>query len=135
MTEIKCSQCGKSFSQRNKNHRYCSESCQHSVYKARNESGHETLLGKSDVGTLSELIAAADLMERGYFVFRALSSAAPFDLLAVKEGRSVRVEVRTASKQNGKFYCPKYARDVGRSDVYAAVFRGQVQYVPDGVIT
>jgi Holliday junction resolvase len=48
---------------------------------------------------VSELLVAADLTKRGFHVFRALSSAAPFDLVAHKDQETLRVEVTTGQYQ------------------------------------
>lgn len=48
-------------------------------------------------GAISELRACADLMAAGYYVYRCESSAAPFDLVAYKDGQILRVEVKSVS--------------------------------------
>jgi hypothetical protein len=53
-------------------------------------------------GAASELYAAADLIERGYEVFRAVSPAAKADLLIEKPDGSVeRIQVRTGKRHKG----------------------------------
>jgi len=47
------------------------------------------------IGAASELLAAADLMMKGWEVFRALSPNSHCDLLAEKDGTTMRLEVRT----------------------------------------
>ena len=70
---------------------------------------------------MAELVIAADLMQKGYDVFRALSPHCFCDLLAVKAGRTIRVEVRTgyrsttASKLNFSRVTSKYAS--GKGDI------------------
>jgi hypothetical protein len=63
-------------------------------------------LAKATVGAVSELIAAADLLRRGFTTARSLSASAPFDLTAVVGDRVLRFEVRTgyrtASKRDPK---------------------------------
>lgn len=56
----------------------------------------EETISTSATGARSELLAAADLLRRGYHVLRAVSPTGPFDLAAFKDGRFYRVEVKTA---------------------------------------
>ena len=88
---------------------------------------------RSTVGALSELRAAADLIKKGYEVFRALDPSASCDLIALKEGRTLRVQVRTAETQinkDGSKYinCHKSPKDEGRTDLYAFVLDDQIIY-------
>lgn len=47
-------------------------------------------------GTAGEMAVAADLLYKGYHVFKSLSGAAPFDLIAYDEmdGECLRIECR-----------------------------------------
>lgn len=58
-------------------------------------------MSSSSRGALAELLVAADLMARGYEVFRAVSPSASCDLTALKDGLSLRVEVRTGRRMPG----------------------------------
>ena len=84
-------------------------------------------------GTISELTAAADLTEKGYEVFRALDPCASCDLVALKDGKMQRVQVRTIStyrKKDGSVTLNKSKSpdDVGRTDLYAFVLGHEVHY-------
>lgn len=46
-------------------------------------------------GAIKELMVSVDLMNKGYQVFRAFSPQAPCDLIALKDGKCLRVEVTT----------------------------------------
>jgi hypothetical protein len=73
-------------------------------------------------GTISELVAAIDLMRRGYDVFRALSAQSSCDLVAIGHDQMLRIEVRsTTYGKVGKPYAVAARRDAGRFDVYALV--------------
>lgn len=89
----------------------------------------------STLGALNELAVAADLMRRGYDVFRALSPASPCDLLALRGGLTVRIEVRSVTRgPDGKLRKVVHAKDRGRFDVAALVERnGAIHYkgLPD----
>jgi hypothetical protein len=83
-------------------------------------------------GAANELIVAVDLMRRGYHVYRALSPAAPCDLLVQHGEIIVRVEVRSTS--SGKPAGAILAKDKGRFDVAAVVAAdGTIHY--DGLPT
>ncbi len=49
----------------------------------------------STKGAISELVVAADLLDRGYSVFRSVSPNSPIDLVVLKSGRLQKVEVKT----------------------------------------
>lgn len=80
-------------------------------------------------GACGELAVSVDLLRRGYEVFRAVSPACSCDLVALKDGKSYRVEVRTS--QAG---APKpTAKDAGRFDIFAACTGSAmtIQYSPE----
>lgn len=64
------------------------------------------------VGAIQELRVALDLMGRGYDVFRPLSPACSCDLLATKDNKLFKIEVRTAYKRGDGHiqYPPKNIR-------------------------
>jgi Holliday junction resolvase-like predicted endonuclease len=49
---------------------------------------------KTWLGALAEAKVAAALIEQGFEVFTSTTGKAPFDLIAVKEGRLLRVEAK-----------------------------------------
>lgn len=49
----------------------------------------------STTGAIGELQVAVDLLRLGYQVFRAMSPSCPCDLVVMKNGKAVRVEVKT----------------------------------------
>ena len=49
-----------------------------------------------NIGAKNELVVAADLIEKGFNVFRSLTPNAPFDLVAYRNKRLYRIEVKTA---------------------------------------
>lgn len=72
-------------------------------------------------GAIGELIVSADLMARGFLVFRAVSPYAPCDLVASVAGDLFRVEVKVADKnESGKFTRNLRLRD-GVFDLLAVV--------------
>jgi hypothetical protein len=98
-------------------------------------------LATGTTGAIGELLAAADLMRRGFHVFRALSPHCPSDLIAYSTvpgtpqvGAPLRVQVRTAqiSKSGiGNISFPLKDRDAGTFDILALVVENTgVFYLP-----
>lgn len=84
-------------------------------------------------GTIGELLAAADLMARGWLVFFPFMQTGRCDLVAIsQDGKRVRrIEVRTGHRGPGGQ--PRYRKSSERavSDHYAIVFAGEpVFYEP-----
>jgi hypothetical protein len=76
------------------------------------------------------LVVAADLLKRGYHVFRAMSPACPCDLVLLENGHLLRVEVTTGFLSgNGTLHHPKKAS--GKYDVLAVVCGSAVTYTPE----
>jgi hypothetical protein len=48
-------------------------------------------------------------MQQGYYVFRCESPQAPFDLFAYRDGRSLRVEVKSVTVHDNNKYAPTFA--------------------------
>ena len=89
------------------------------------------------VGAVSELVACADLMRRGFHVFRSQSPTCPCDLIVYKNaGRLIRVEVRTATihPTSGMLSFALDSSDNGRADVYALVVENVTGYLPERII-
>ena len=105
-----------------------------SSYSAAGDA-HGVTLPPGTVGAAGELTICADLLRRGFHVFRSVSPSAPCDMIAVKPDLTViRVESRTGQQRgDGTIIWPKKASD--SCDVYAVVvYRGpdaQIHYFPD----
>jgi hypothetical protein len=85
-----------------------------------------------ELGAESELIACADLLHRGWHVYRSVSATAPCDLVIIKHGGVLRVEVKTGNAINqGKRSVRKEDEFEPRYDVLAIVFEGKVTYKPN----
>lgn len=132
MPERLCVRCGKVIY--GLRWKYCSEEC----YQATNHAKYSTLnpfKGKTyaTTGAISELRVAVDLLAKGYDVFRALSPNCPCDLAILKDGKLLRIEVRTAHiSTSGKLYKTKNKRDDPNNiDHYAWVLPDKVIYEPD----
>jgi hypothetical protein len=131
---IHCPQCGSPLSAARlkvHNAKYCSKRCQQKADKERYGLDHSRpAIPRASTGAASELIVCADMLQRGYEVFRAESPACSCDLLVMKDGKVSRVEVRTGlrDKRSGKLsYSPG-----GVHDVMAIVIapRNEIIYIP-----
>lgn len=87
-----------------------------------------------NIGAIGELRVSADLLARGYDVFRAVSPCAKVDLVALKGGRTIRVEVKTGaySGLKGKVY--HIPLNPSRFDVLAIALPDRIAYEPSGVV-
>lgn len=129
-----CTICNKPLS--GKATQYCSDECRkvraRQIYK---DSGVycPTGLDNGTAGAVSELRAAADLLSRGYEVFRALSPTCSCDLIAFKNSRIIRVEVRTGHYHLGDSGKPLFGetKQKHRADILALVCPGAIFYYPE----
>lgn len=88
--------------------------------KSKDQLDHTvaSIISSSTVGAVGELRVAADLLTKGFEVFRALSPTCSCDLLAMKDGRIIRIECRTNTAGN-----------LQRADVVAIVSDMGIRYV------
>lgn len=95
-------------------------------------------------GNIGELSVAAELAKLGYCVFKELGDLSKIDLIAEKDGRLIRFQVKYISSSKGKLFLslkkdgPNYTFYYKESDVdIFAVFwpeRNKILYVPSSVI-
>lgn len=57
-------------------------------------------------GDIGELIIAADLLEKGFEVFKPIGSTKDFDLLIMKDGQIRKVQVKSRYRTNGFIEVP-----------------------------
>ena len=134
MLEKFCVHCGKKIM--GLGTRYCGGECYREAAKRRyKQLNPDTLKGSSTgtTGAISELRVAVDLLARDYNVFRALSPSCPCDLAILKDGKLLRVEVRTSFVDAaGKVFNHRGKWDDPQSiDVYAWVLPGKIVYEPE----
>lgn len=119
-----CEVCGTKFEGRTRTQKYCSEGCQQIRWRAKWRDRNPTdpiKLNTNTVGALHELIVCADLLQKGFAVFRAVSPSAPCDLAVLRGSQLLRIEVRTGQNTAGGVLWPKSSRD--QCDHYAVVLR------------
>jgi len=82
------------------------------------------------LGGIGELTVCANLLRSGYSVFRAVADHETCDVIAMKDDKIWRVEVRTCRRSpEGKIFYPK--SDPRKYDVLAAVDHfGCITYIP-----
>lgn len=84
-------------------------------------------LSPGQIGALGELMVSCDLIKKGYEVFRALSQSCSCDLVALKNEKCVRIEVRYSNT----IYIPTGKGMVNkkhRADVLAIVTGKEITY-------
>ncbi len=87
-------------------------------------------------GTISELRVETDLLERGYHVFRSESSGCPCDIVAIKDGKCIKIEVRTLQRKGeDKGVIPPHhliEHELGFVDWFAFVIGEEIFYQKSG---
>ncbi len=84
---------------------YCSSRCAKSAETRRHS--HERVsynTSTGSTGALSEMLVCAEMLRRGYHVFRSISPSCPCDLILMRDGRLIRAEVKsgTVYKKTGR---------------------------------
>ena len=126
-----CKECGKQFDVIHRNKVFCGRICRATNYNKRvaiRGSGLPT----ATTGVISELVVACDLLRRGFEVFRAVSGACSCDLAVIKNGKLLRIEVKTSykNKYTGKLIVPGHKKQ--NLDILAVVVNGsEVTYLPE----
>ena len=122
---LTCPRCGDWFNARAPHQKFCSVSCkgEADVEKLRAKlPASPDDLSPSVRGSVSELVAGAYLMNKGWEVFRAFSPDASCDLIAMKGGVILRVQVKSAVlDSSGEIYRIKYSKELGRYDLLVRV--------------
>ena len=107
--------------------KYCSQVCR--LIKFKRLTPSDSKVNTGTVGAISELKVSADLMSKGYCIFRALSPMSSCDLLALKNKKTYRVEVTTGYYSNGgTLYFDRHKKD--NFDIIAVVHSTGIVYKP-----
>jgi Holliday junction resolvase len=75
---------------------------------------------KGDLGAAYELVAASDLIKRGFAVFRNLSPNGFIDLLAIKKGAIYRVQVKGGASFSNQ--------ELRSNDIFVSHVGGEIKY-------
>ena len=117
---------------------YRPERCQHGVRRSVAltprviTGGVQRTVSPTVCGTISEVLAAADLMARGFRPYAPFVRQRSHDLIAVApNGRVITIEVRSGRKKSHGGYTFPNRETRSRSDVLAIVLTGEpVIYEP-----
>ena len=127
-----CQRCGKTFETRLSHQVNCNSNCRLKLYKDTLPSLSKKFgISGQNVGALNELRVAADLLMKGFNVYRSVSSAASCDLLVFRnDGPILRVEVKTGYDRQNKIYrSPTSSKNI--FDIVAIATADTIYYVPD----
>jgi hypothetical protein len=105
--------------------KYCSAECQREDYYNRTHQQAYPELSTGTVGSIGELRVCADLLAKGYAVFRAVSVNCWTDLVVQVGDKFFSIEVKTGQRMpSGKLRFPKPR---AKTDIIAIV-------LPDGIV-
>ena len=128
-----CDGCQKVYYGARDDQKYCSSVCSsRSEYRRKIGENKNLDIPCSSLGALSELRVCADLLYKGYHVFRSVSPACPCDLVIIYKDKLYRVEVTTAVvTTQGDFRHGKKDRDKEKYDILVFVLKtGEIHYEP-----
>ena len=120
-----CKVCGKPVpaSRRRYRSKTCSRHCSRTDWKERYRAARGIApINRPTTGAVSELSVAAHCLSLGFSVFRSMCSSAPCDLILLRDGQCIRVEVRTGARHildTTRLSYPKKTCDIGRSETVA----------------
>lgn len=128
-----CPNCKDTFIVTAFNQVYCTRSCSKQYHKNRYGIVNRTDLPANTVGALHELIVTADLLSKGYYVFRSVTPNSPCDLIIQRGNLVLRVEVKTRRLLvNGTYIKPPMKNaNPNQFDAIAFVDGSTVQYSID----
>ena len=108
--EYSCRVCGKKEKTFLPNKVTCSKQCMNKFY---GRIGNIKGISSSSVGSISEMMICAEMLTRGYSVFRTVSNSSFCDVIAVKGIDIKFIEVRTGYKSliSEKITFPKKIHD------------------------
>jgi len=131
---LECPACKRQFSVGPTTTRlYCSPECTQAARRKNVPLVFADGLPTGTAGALAELLVCADLMKRGFHVFRAVGPHGPCDVVAFRRGEAcLKIEVTTATiVTSGKSYHPPKKTPRHEFDVLALVTGHTITYVPE----
>lgn len=133
-TNIECLNCNKIMEDVLPHRKFCNKKCKRQYVVKKYEVGKYSAIGisNSTIGAMHEMLVCADLLGKGYEVFKSISPHSSCDIAIIKDGNLLRVEVTTGQilSSSGKVCRPH--KDFSRFDVLAVVLRnGKINYEPD----
>lgn len=111
--------------------KYCSPKCSQKASIRRNTENRKQLnlgrrlgLSGGKIGKINETVVAIDLLKKGWDVYTAFEDTHPFDILAIRENKVLKIEVKTANILPSGLRMitdPKKKLDKNNHDVLASV--------------
>lgn len=98
---IRCSYCKKEFESKIGNNKFCSRSCRNNGATLNTVKYHRSdKLDNSSIGAASEMIVCANLLFKGFEVFKAISPSATWDLIAIKPEQpiAIKLQIKTVNR-------------------------------------
>ena len=120
-----------------KHAKFCSRECcalfSKEKYRERTGRSGWADISRGKSGAVSELVVSADLLTRGYEVFRAVAQDGSCDIVVLKDGSILRIEIRSGYKtDDGTVKATANKLNPSKYDVLAIVTAGRdITYVPD----
>lgn len=127
-----CVGCDSPFQTRKTHQTYCTVSCRKKAEMGRYASMNaRSEIATGDVGAAMEMLVCADLLMRGYHVFRSMSPSSPCDIVILAGKVAVRIEVKKGQlSASGLPRCKPLNPD--RHDIMATVMADRtIIYEPD----
>jgi hypothetical protein len=135
-----CIGCGQIFEPKRPNQVRCKPGCRRYAREAKETpeariAMQERCLAAGRLGAANEMRVAIDFLAHGWDVCTPLSPVCPFDLLVWKEGRALRVQVKTAHEVTRRF-CQSEPKIVvgkisGGHDILAMALPDRIVYEPN----
>lgn len=89
-------------------------------------------LSSHTIGCIGEMLVCADLMQKGWDVYRSISPHAPVDLMARRDRKTVAVEVRSGRKKlDGRVVFGKPLREKSWEVIAVVLPDGEIHYQPE----
>ena len=136
-----CVNCNSEFELTRSFRKYCSAECreQYNAKKGKRKipQWQTKLCGmkgtSSNIGMISELLVVVDLIKRGYEPCMPWRQLAPYDILIIKDGKSIRIDVKTAHRYICRTVSPTVVANNDKYDVYAQIIHEEnnIIYTPD----
>ncbi len=132
--EIICLQCSTKFTT-SQNKKFCSFDCRNKNEKNKriktNADFGYAKMATGTIGAISELLVCADLLKKGFEVFRSVSSHCSCDLAIVLDKQLYRVEVTTGCYgNNGNLI--NVTKDPEKFDILVVVTKdGKINYMTE----
>jgi hypothetical protein len=124
-TPVRCEYCDDLYTRNSSTQRFCGAKCRQAAHVERNfHRYHVPGITLGARGAIGELLICADLLARGYEVFRAVSQSCSCDLIAMRESVLLRVEEVKTVSLNVDGTPHKSSADPSKYDVLALLLPG-----------